>query len=99
VSLPLTDSQDYDLIVDDSRKIYKVQAKTVSYKNKSGKYSLSLSVKGGNRSSIGKIKPFDKTKVDLLFILTEDEKIYVIPSGSVPNTSITLCSKYLEFLK
>jgi HJR/Mrr/RecB family endonuclease len=33
VSLPLTDSQDYDLIVDKDNVLYRVQVKTTSNKN------------------------------------------------------------------
>lgn len=97
VSVPLTDSQDYDLIVDDGTKISRVQAKTTSYKNESGNYFVSLTIKGGNRTSIGKIKLFNKSKVDLLYILTENKEEYIIPVLELPKSSVTLCEKYLKF--
>lgn len=99
VSLPLTDSQDYDLIVDKENILYRVQVKTASYKNKYGIYAVSLTVKGGNRSGSGKIKKFDNTKVDIVFILTSDNEVYVIPATTVGTNSINLgekvqCYKY-----
>ena len=97
VSLPLTDSQDYDLIVDKEDKLYRVQVKTASYKNEFGIYEVSLTVKGGNRSGTGKIKQFDKSKVDLLFILTSDNEVYVIPSDVVGVNSINLGKKVQDY--
>lgn len=47
VCVPLTDSQDYDLVVDIDGKLQKVQVKTTTYKAPSGAYSVGLSVKGG----------------------------------------------------
>ena len=93
VSIPLTDSQDYDLIVDKDDVLSRVQAKTTSYKREYGIFTVGLSVKGGNRSSSGKIKKFDKSKVDLLFILTSDNEVYVIPSKLAGTSSINLGSK------
>jgi PD-(D/E)XK endonuclease len=93
VSIPLTDSQDYDLIVDKDNKLYRVQVKTASYKNEYGIYEVSLTVKGGNRSGTGRIKSLDKSKVDLLFILTSDNEVYVIPSDVVGVNSINLGKK------
>lgn len=97
VSLPLTDSQDYDLIVDKENKLCRVQVKTASYKNEYGIYEVSLTVKGGNRSGTGRIKQFNKDKVDLLFILTSDNEVYVIPSDVVGVNSINLGKKVQEY--
>jgi hypothetical protein len=97
VSIPLTDSQDYDLIVDKDNKLYKVQVKTASYKNEYGIYEVSLTVKGGNRSGTGRIKQFNRDKVDLVFILTSDNEVYVIPSDVVGVNSINLGKKVQEY--
>jgi len=96
VSIPLTDSQDYDLIVDKEGKLFRVQVKTASYKNQYGIYEVSLTVKGGNRSGTGKIKRFDKSKVDLLFILTSDNEVYMLPSNVVGN-SVNLGNKVRQY--
>ena len=42
VSLPLNDTQDYDLIVDDGKKLYKVQVKATGQKKENGNYICSL---------------------------------------------------------
>ncbi len=91
VSLPLTDSQDYDIIFDDDVKLYRTQVKTTSYKNEYDSYEVSLTIKGGNKSGTGKIKKLDKSKVDALFILTDNWEIYFIPIEFVKgNSSISL---------
>lgn len=97
VAIPLTDSQDYDLIVDDGSKPLRCQVKTSSHKSEYGIYEVSLTVKGGNRSASGKIKKFDKSKVDLLFILTDDGNKYLIPSSEVGTSGLNLGEKYEKF--
>ena len=69
VGIPLTDSQDYDLIVDFGNDLKSVQVKTCSYKRRV--YEVNLSIKGGNRTSKGTIKQFDRTKCDYLFVVTK----------------------------
>jgi hypothetical protein len=99
VSIPLTDSQDYDLIVDVDGMLDRVQVKTTSFKAKSGNYVVSLSVKGGNRTSKGTVKAFDSTKVDSVFATTSDGTKYWIPCTSINSAyNITLCEKYAEFI-
>jgi len=98
VSIPLTDSQDYDLIVDDCINIKRVQVKTTRYKQPSGNYEVALRTSGGNRSGIGKVKLFDSSKNDLLFVVTEDERLYLIPTDQIDSTStICLGSRYNNF--
>lgn len=84
--LPLTDSQDYDLIVDMDNVISRVQVKTTTYKSVYGVYLVNLNVKGGNRSGIGKIKKFDPTKVEYVFVATGEKDLYLIPSGNLGQT-------------
>lgn len=98
VSLPLTDSQDYDLVVDIQDKLCRVQIKTTSY-IRNGNYNVSISVKGGNRSSSGKIKPFNNTKVEYIFILTSEGTKYLIPAEDITSTnSITLYNEYDKYI-
>ena len=82
VSIPLTDSQDYDLIAEIDDRLYKVQVKTTQYKSKYGIYKANLSVKGGNRS-FNTIKKFDNTKVDYVYVMTSEGKSYFIPTSSI----------------
>lgn len=98
VLVPLTDSQDYDLVVEDNKNIlYRVQVKTVTFIDR-GVYSVGLSVKGGNRSGIGKIKKFVGSNVDLLFILTATGEQYLIPTDVISNNhTLNLSKKWLNY--
>lgn len=95
VSIPLTDSQAYDLIADCNGQLTRIQVKTTKYKGPSGSFAVSLTIKGGNRS-FNTIKDFDPSKVDVIYILCEDGSEYLIPSNIVGN-SITLGSKYQAY--
>lgn len=100
VCLPLTDSQDYDLVVEVDGKLNKVQIKTSSLKTAYGEiYTVGLRVLGGNQSWNGVAKHFDNTKVDYLFILLEDGRKYLIPSSKIDSkSSINVGGeKYKEF--
>lgn len=102
VSIPLTDSQDYDLITDDNGKLGRVQVKTSTFiakkgQRKSQNYYVSLTVKGGNRSGVGEIKKFNPEQVDAVFILTPTSQ-YCIPVSEISGkNSITLGEKYEKF--
>ena len=98
ISIPLTDSQDYDIIVDTGNTLLKVQVKTTTCRRGSGNYQLNLKVSGGNRSGTGKVKTFDLNKCDLIFAMTEQFEFYSIPRSEISAaSSITLGEKYLPF--
>lgn len=97
VCLPMTDSQDYDLIIDDS-ELKRVQVKTTKCKAPSGNFTANLRVSGGNKSG-NTVKNFDNTKVDLIYILTESGIAYSIPSIDLTNVnSITLSKAYDKYI-
>ena len=98
VCVPLTDSQDYDLVIDLGDELARVQVKTSVYKNK-GKCQVGLRVNGGNRSGEGKTKFFDRLKVEYLFILLDDGRTFCIPSSVVEAESYISpdCAKYKEY--
>lgn len=91
VSIPLTDSQDYDLIVDNGI-ISRVQVKTTKFKSQYGNFKVSLTIKGGNRS-YNTVKKFDPNKVEFVFILTNEGTKYLIPSTNL-GSSICLGPKW-----
>src|SRR5574341_2222316 len=98
VSVPLTDSQDYDLVVEADGRFFSVQVKTTYHQKYPGIYCATLKVSGGNRSGTGKVKYFDPKRIHYLFILTERGDMYLIPSYVVTNrTSINLGEQYQEF--
>jgi hypothetical protein len=101
VSIPLCDNQPYDLIVEDpeTRTLFRVQVKTATGKNPSGTYVVRLFTAGGNQSFHTR-KPFDSTASDLLFVLTDDREIYVIPCRDIANrNSIALGGKWQRYKK
>lgn len=97
VCLPLTDSQDYDLIIEENKKLKKVQVKTTSYKCKNKYYNFNLSIKGGNRS-YHSVKKFDNSSVDYVFVFCENGVKYLIPSKIITaKTCVTLYSPWDKF--
>ena len=85
VSLPLNDSQKYDLIIEMFGKLQKVQVKYTGQKRK-GKRVVTLKTSGGNKSR-NVYKPFDPNDSDELFIYCEDGTKYLIPSPIIKATS------------
>lgn len=97
VCVPLTDSQDYDLIVDNG-DLKRVQVKTTSVLLKSGSYQVQLYTTGGNRSWTGIAKNFNPETVDLVFVLTERGDKYLIPSKAITTKKyIVVGKKYSEY--
>jgi hypothetical protein len=91
VLIPLTDSQEYDLVVDQGGRLFKIQVKTVSHRNSCGNFEVELRTKGGNKSGTGKTKLFDPVLIDYLFVLTSNGDRYVIPAINLfGNTQVTL---------
>lgn len=98
VSIPLNDTQDYDLVVDKDNVLTKVQIKSSACKTKYGNYQIALKSCGGTKGKM--YKTVIETKVDDLFILTEDLKIYIIPIKEITNKStLTICNKYDKYRK
>lgn len=97
VGIPLTDSQDYDLIIDNGIQLGRVQVKTCNFKRRS--YEVNLSIKGGNRTSVGKVKKFDISNSDYLFIVTKDLDQYFIPTKElVAQYNLVLGPKYQKYI-
>lgn len=93
VSIPLNDTQDYDLIVDKNNKLKKVQVKSTACKTKYGNYQVALKSCGGTNGKT--YKTVIETDVDELFILTEELGIYIIPIKEINNKStLNICKQY-----
>lgn len=98
VAVPLTDNQDYDLVVEIDKELFKVQVKTTRHKAPSGNYSAELRTTGGNQSWNGVTKFFDEKDADLLFILADNEDTWLIPVKELSVRSrITLGEKYDQY--
>ena len=97
VSLPLNDTQPYDLIIDFNGKLQRVSVKTSRNKTENNTYSVQLRNTGG-ASSKCKVRPFNKTSCDYIFIYTGDERLFLIPTENLNVVnSITVGKKYTEY--
>lgn len=85
VSLPLSDSQPYDLIVDTEKGLKRVQVKTSTRKEgiswEVGLRTVTTNTKKTNNKSL------DKSAFDILFILVEDGTRWLIPVESIEGCS------------
>lgn len=96
VSIPLNDTQDYDLIVDKNNILKRVQVKSTGCKTKYGKYQVALKSCGGTKGKT--YKTVIETNIDELFVLTADLGIYIIPIEEVNNKStLNICDKYEKY--
>lgn len=97
VALPLNDTQKYDLIADFNGGLQRVQVKTSRYTRNNTSYEVMLKNCGGT-SKGSKIRPFDSTACDYVFVLTGNDKMYLIPTSEITATNtITVGNKYSEF--
>ena len=100
VSLPLNDSQDYDLVVEDrDGTLKKVQVKTSTQLNEYGTYSVNLRVLGGNSKSNYVHKKANEVIYDWLFILCDNGDRYLIPKDIIKDlkSTITVGKLYQEY--
>lgn len=100
VSLPLNDSQDYDLIIEDrDGSLKKVQVKTTHSKSECGTYCVNLRVLGGNSKKNYVHKKGNEIIYDLLFVLCDNGDRYLIPKNIINNKSsaITVGKMYLKY--
>jgi len=96
VSIPLNDTQDYDLIVDKDNILKKVQVKSSSCRTKYGNYQVALKSCGGTKGKT--YKTVIETNVDEIFILLENLEMYIIPIKEIQNKStLTICDKYDKY--
>lgn len=97
VSIPLNDTQKYDLIVDMDGKVNRVSVKTSRQKTSETSYSVQLRNTGGASGNLRQ-RDFDNTTCDYLFIYTADESLYLIPAKDITAiNSIAVGNKYKEY--
>lgn len=82
VLVPLSDSDKYDLVIDSSRGLSRVQVKTSRGKHGLSGYSVQLSTSGGSRK-INTIRKRQDGDYDILFVLLETGDCYSIPSQDI----------------
>lgn len=101
ISLPLNDTQKYDLVVEIDGELKKVSIKTSRGKTPSGAYSVQLRNTGGNRTGSLRQVNFDNTLVDYVFVYTEDGLIYLIPSSEITvknSMSVSPSNDYKKYI-
>ena len=97
VAIPLTDTQKYDLIIEDSDGLHRVQVRTTTLRDRYGVYIVSLETSGSNRNRI-KVQPFKPTDYEWLFVVCGDACAYLIPTSEITvRTSLYLGRKYERF--
>lgn len=98
VAIPLADNQPYDLVVEDAEGLKRVEIKTATHINHQGHYAVDLRTNGGNRSRMT-TKHFDATACDLLFVLTDDGRRYLIPVDELrPRAGLVLGRTYDSYV-
>lgn len=92
VSIPLNDSQSYDLVVEDKGVLKKVQVKT----SKGSTIDLRTTMHNSAKAKV-KYKLFNNTEFDLLFIVCSSGR-FLIPTSSITcSTSISISNKYEKY--
>lgn len=100
ISLPLNDSQDYDLVVEDfDGTLKKVQVKTSTQLNEYGTYTVNLRVLGGNSKSNYVHKKGNEIVYDWLFVLCDNGDRYLIPKEVIKDlkSGVTVGKSYQEY--
>lgn len=96
VSIPLNDTQDYDIIIEKNGMLQKVQVKATACKRKNGNYQVALKSCGGTNGKT--YKTIIDTNIDILFIVTENMEMYLIPKIIIKNRStLNICQKYEQY--
>lgn len=99
VSIPLNDTQDYDLIVEKEGKFYRVQCRSTGVTNKTGEYyAIHLRSYGGANGGTyyGTLKD---SNADLCFVVAADGRYYLFPINIITkNALLTLNQDFDKYL-
>ena len=79
VSIPLSDTAKYDLVVEKDGTFQKVQCKYAGHERNPDIFSVPLYVSGGNRSAGNRRVKYQQGDFDILFALCANGRVYVIP--------------------
>lgn len=99
VSIPLNDTQDYDLVVEKDNRFYKVQCRSTGVLNKTKEYyAIHLRSYGGANGGTyyGTLKD---SSADLCFVVTADNRYYLFPTNIITQKAlITLNRDFDKYL-
>jgi hypothetical protein len=88
VAIPLTDTQPYDLIIDDGTGLARVQVKTTTMKHpRWGRYSVTVQTIGRNNTGTVR-KKFNPTDYEWLFVVCGDACCYMIPTDAITSRTV-----------
>lgn len=76
---PLTDNARYDLVVEKDGIFTRIQCKTTQSRTKFGIFQVGVRTHGGNQSWNKSSLFLSKEEIDLLFVVTDEGKIYEFP--------------------
>lgn len=100
ISIPLNDTQSYDLVIDKNNKLQRVSIKTTRGTNKSGTHYIVQLRNTGGSSGVSRIRLFDNTSCDILFVLTQCGTMYEIPSDKIEVTgALTLNENWNKYIR
>ncbi len=85
VSIPLNDTQDYDLVVEKDGILKTIQVKATGCKTKNNIYQVALKSCGGTKGK--EYKTIINTKIDYVFILDAKQNMYLLPKKEINNRS------------
>lgn len=94
VSIPVNDTQDYDIIVDDG-KLNKVQVKATAQRSEYNITKVELRSTGGTNGGV--YKRASDTDIDYVFVVNELQEKWLLPKSVITNNSMHLGSKYAEY--
>ena len=90
-------SKEFDIIAVTKSDMKRIKVTKTEAKAPSGSYLVNLRQGGGYSKSNATKKLFDKSEYELLLV-DSPEGIYLIPSGSIKQTTCIYLSTYKEFL-
>jgi hypothetical protein len=99
VLAPLSDSDKYDLVIDDGQSLKRVQVKTSRNCVGGGGYEVYLATSGGNMKE-HKRTGREVGDYDVLFVLTETGECWNVPAdalGNAKNSIVVGRTKYNEY--
>jgi hypothetical protein len=96
IGIPLTDSQPYDLMIDDGGSLARVQVRTTTVRE-GRSYVVGLKTVGGNKTQLI-TKVFDPSAYEWLFVVCGDATAYLIPATAISaRYSIFLGRRYEQY--
>lgn len=98
VSVPLTESQRYDLVVDDGEQLNRIEVKSTRYARR-GCYEVVLATFGGNKTASNIKRDLSSHDADYVFIYADDGSRYLIPTVEIEGRAmLRLGAKWSEYL-